>query len=339
MDSNLLTLSRTLVFAVSMFFDRYYYREWSLPAYRFLHFNIAQSLAVFYGSNPWHYYLSQGVPLLTTTILPFSLSGLLAALRKRPPPSTTMIAVTARFQLAITFLFVITALSLVSHKEVRFIYPLLPLLHLFAAESLYTFLLGDTKPATNLRRPTVSFRKRLLVAVLLSLNVAIAFYTTRVHQTGVLSVLDFLRNEHESRRLAGTQPKDMTVGFLMPCHSTPWRAHLVYPSIKAWALECEPPVNLTMAERESYVDEADRFYNDPISFMRNKIGDYSPKHNEHSLRYWPDYLVFFAQLEDILRSSIEGSSSKVYKECWRGFNTHWHDDWRRKGDVVVWCRQ
>ena len=26
-----------------------------------------------------------------------------------------------------------------------------------------------------------------------------------------------------------------------------------------------------------------------------------------------------------------------YSECKRLFNSHWHDDWRRKGDVVVWC--
>ena len=26
-----------------------------------------------------------------------------------------------------------------------------------------------------------------------------------------------------------------------------------------------------------------------------------------------------------------------YEECWRGFNTHWHDDGRRRGDVVVRC--
>ena len=24
-------------------------------------------------------------------------------------------------------------------------------------------------------------------------------------------------------------------------------------------------------------------------------------------------------------------------ECKRLFNSHWHDDWRRVGDVVIWC--
>ncbi len=33
-------------------------------------------------------------------------------------------------------------------------------------------------------------------------------------------------------------------------------------------------------------------------------------------------------------TALQGSG---YSECWRGFNSHWHDDRRRHGDVVVWC--
>jgi len=51
-------------------------------------------------------------------------------------------------------------------------------------------------------------------------------------------------------------------------------------------------------------------------------------------RKWPDYLVFFEQLESVMRTALQGSG---YAECWRGFNSHWHDDWRRTGDVLVWC--
>jgi phosphatidylinositol glycan class B len=51
-------------------------------------------------------------------------------------------------------------------------------------------------------------------------------------------------------------------------------------------------------------------------------------------REWPRYLIFFEPLEGVL-GEVLGNSR--YRECWRGFNSHWHDDWRRKGDVVVWC--
>ena len=51
-------------------------------------------------------------------------------------------------------------------------------------------------------------------------------------------------------------------------------------------------------------------------------------------RAWPEYLVFFEQLEPLMTRALEGSQ---YRECTRLFNSHAHDDWRRKGDVVVWC--
>lgn len=56
-------------------------------------------------------------------------------------------------------------------------------------------------------------------------------------------------------------------------------------------------------------------------------------------KVWPEYLVFFAQLEDVLRGVVAeaGVGRSAYRECWRGWNSWAHDDWRRRGDMVVWC--
>jgi hypothetical protein len=51
-------------------------------------------------------------------------------------------------------------------------------------------------------------------------------------------------------------------------------------------------------------------------------------------RDWPDYLVFFEQLETTMQHLLRGSG---YGECHRTFNSHWHDDWRRRGDIVIYC--
>lgn len=51
-------------------------------------------------------------------------------------------------------------------------------------------------------------------------------------------------------------------------------------------------------------------------------------------RAWPGSLVFFGQLEKEMGGMLEGT---LYRECWRGWNSHWHDDWRRGGDILVWC--
>ena len=135
----------------------------------------------------------------------------------------------------------------------------------------------------------------------------------------------------------------------------------MHPGIRAWALGCEPPVSLAPTEREAYFDEADRFYADPRGFLEGELG--RPRKRKSLLggrtprrglglegasgasretpwdggagkKMWPDYLVFFEGLEPVL-SVVAGDSG--YDPCWRGWNSWFHDDWRRKGDVVVWC--
>jgi GPI mannosyltransferase 3 len=185
---------------------------------------------------------------------------------------------------------------------------------------------------------------------MIAINFAIAAYVTQIHQRGVMDVMSFLRHEHELKTVHGSgnlndawHKSQTTVGFLMPCHSTPWRSHLVYKDITAWALTCEPPIDIPAGpERDAYLDEADVFYRDPRAWLANNIGREEHragapdggKSSNNTKRDWPEYLVFFEQLEGVIRTVIEPLG---YHECWRGFNTHWHDDWRRKGDVVVWC--
>ncbi|KAF2100534.1 hypothetical protein NA57DRAFT_36717 [Rhizodiscina lignyota] len=354
-----------LILGVSSIADRVYYRAWTVPPARFLYFNLAQSLAVFYGRNRPDYYLTEAFPLLLTTALPFAVAGVWHALHddkvSEASETENMLSggegtcggVLRLF--ACTVIFVTLTMSLIAHKEVRFLYPLLPILHVLAAAPLASFF-----P----RHPTPS--RKVLLAALVTVNIAVAVYTTQFHQRGVIDVLHHLRHTQESRlTAANANPvpvpdssnvamgnSNMTVGFLMPCHSTPWRSHLVHPSIDAWALTCEPPLDVPLSERASYLDEADQFYADPVNWLRRHMRHHHPSTktedsnrreqseqssgNTNGERVWPDRLVFFEQLD--LTAMIGGVDGVEYRECWRGFNTHWHDDWRRQGDVVVWCR-
>ncbi|KAL4768743.1 Alg9-like mannosyltransferase family-domain-containing protein [Aspergillus nidulans var. acristatus] len=341
------------ILAVSTVVDRFFYGFWTFPPLRFLYFNIAQSLAVFYGRNDWSYYASQGYPLLLTTALPFTLVGLYRTLKT--PPKLEKQKASILVQLASISLAMPATLSVISHKEVRFIYPLLPALHILSASPLVEFFL----PAlTTTNREYIP--RRLTLIFLLLANVAIATYTTLFHASGVISVLSYIREQHQIHGTANTpsllkeSPASyggITAGFLMPCHSTPWRSHLVEPTIHAWALSCEPPVGLTAEEKAVYRDEADQFYDNPTQFLQdNMVGGlrHIPRRPSYATppnsqrqptqlfppHEWPDYLIFFAQLEPTLKDSLRSSS---YGECWRTFNSAWHDDSRRRGDVVVWC--
>lgn len=339
-------MTRTSVLAVSLLSDRLYYQDWVFPPARFIHFNVVQSLAVFYGRNRPDYYVTEGLPLLLTLTLPFAAVGLWQALfgRRREKASINGEGPGQQNKLrpvAITVIAFVAMMSSISHKEVRFIYPLLPILHVLAAEPVARYF-------HPLPWPTSSVKRALLIMAV-TLNIAFAAYISLVHQRGVVDVTEYLRNEYEIHHVAGTDTVDtsptshmpeMTVLFMMPCHSTPWRSHLIYPDIKARALTCEPPLDIPFAERAAYLDEADQFYADPTTWMQTHMQS-PPKGpaskvdaQDLAKTTWPEYLVFFEQLEPTMQAFLQDSA---YKECWRGFNTHWHDDGRRTGDVLVWC--
>ncbi|WPG98321.1 glycosyltransferase family 22 protein [Acrodontium crateriforme] len=331
-------LCGSAVLVSSLSIDKAYYEEWTFPPFKFLYFNIVKSLAVFYGANRRDYYFTEGLPLLLTTALPFAVVGLWEALRGgfEPSGSSKYNESEKKFLLSTTVLTTVGALTLISHKEVRFIYPLLPILHVLAAKPLASFFQPFPMPAKK-------WRLALMCLVLL-VNFIIAGYVTLIHQRGVIDVLNFLRIEQETRLSdslgTGSLSSDLTVGFLMPCHSTPWRSHLIHPETKAWALTCEPPIDIPMDQRNSYLDEADVFYLDPEKWINeNLVGIDNETSNLDSQkgppRVLPEYIVFFEQLEPIMRKTI---AVYGYRECWRGFNTHFHDDSRRYGDVIAWCK-
>lgn len=349
------------VLAMSLLTDYAYFHEFAFPPLKFLHFNLAQSLAVFYGVNDWHYYLTQGFPLLLTTALPFALMGLTRELFSPTPPAYKSI----KRQLALISVALPGFLSLISHKEVRFIYPLLPCLHILAAPSFVEYfghILDISSP--------VFLRRLWTFGGFILANFLIGCYTSHTHASGAFDILSFLRTQfldhYTGKKYPGAtsavhalvyNSTIMTVGFLMPCHSTPWRSHLVFPDIHAWALSCEPPVDFTQSEKKRYVDEADLFYDNPWRFLgRHMTGafDHIPKMpsyiaqrpavydaiepicspKQDIMHDWPDYLVFYQQLEPEM---IRYLSDSAYGECHRSFNTAWHDDWRRQGDMIVWC--
>lgn len=351
--------------------DYYYFGEFTFPPYQWLHFNVSQDLAVFYGRNDWHYYLSQGLPLLLTTYLPFALVALYQA--------TSLKSGDIRFLFTTTIFGTLATMSLVAHKEVRFIYPLLPILHILTAPVISEFFrpslpaspsiertsttIITSQPAAAPLEPASHTRYTPLLFTLLGLNIFIAYYTTQVHQRAVLSVLPFLRHEYETLALdtwgrSASDPSygvdntlrplapntlpfsqnDTFVAFLTPCHSTPWRSSLYHPFLHAWALTCSPPIHIPAhtPEREAYRDEADRFYDDPVKFLREEVGK--------GERMWPRFVVGFEGIEGVVRKAAVDREVETgeeiggwgVKEVWREKNSDWHDDWRRTGDLVVW---
>ncbi|KAI8605845.1 Alg9-like mannosyltransferase family-domain-containing protein [Dissophora ornata] len=291
------------------------YQEWIWTPINFLRVNVLEGISLFYGSSPWHWYLSQGIPLLFGTHLVPVLQGLWHAWNSGPGALNASL----KRQILFLSLWMVVVYSSLQHKEWRFLYPILYPLLPFGGDSLYrTFL------------PTGGWRgSKFALAVVVSLvavNAIMAWYTTLVHQRGVVDVMGWIREEARIGQVR-------SAGFLMPCHSTPWLSNVHLRDtepLDIWFVTCEPP--LGDVDASTYKDESDIFYEDPVAFMKERSSKLA---NENS----PDdsHLVLF---EDLIRSWSDMPrwlETRGYRECARFFNSHFHDDSRRRGDVVVYC--
>ncbi|KAJ4314889.1 glycosylphosphatidylinositol anchor biosynthesis [Fusarium piperis] len=339
-------LCGSLVLAVSITSDRLYFGFWTFPPYNFLYFNLSKSLAVFYGRNPWHYYLLQGLPLICTTSLPFAILALYKPSAHAVSPNQLNTLKT----LAYTVFTTISALSIISHKEVRFIYPLLPALSILAAPYAASFFTSQPAHTTNNPRPRPQIRNKSYLLAALGVNIFLAGYLSFLHQPAPLNVLSYLRHEYErihpdSVQLAQTtrfssppdEEEELFALFLMPCHSTPWRSHLVYPGLRAYALTCEPPLHTepNTPERDNYRDEADRFYDNPIPFLTTEL--FSPAKPLSVPRYIVGFEGIEPWLDEFLKTpEAQALSLSKVRRVWAGFNGFFNEDWRRAGKMIVW---
>jgi phosphatidylinositol glycan class B len=208
---------RAAALAGSAFLDHFFFGDWPVTTYQFLRQNVLQGISIYYGIMAWHYYILQALPQLLWTLLPFSLLSMFRTHMSAPLK-----------QLRSCVAIVLLAFSFLQHKEVRFVQPLLPILHLFAAEGL-----------CRTRRRSIRF-------ALVLAHVLPAVYLLRYHAKAQISVMQYLR-----------QANVESVAFLMPCHSTPWQSHLHRPDLELpgldgsgasgeggylWFITCEPPV-------------------------------------------------------------------------------------------------
>ncbi|XP_012971538.1 GPI mannosyltransferase 3 [Mesocricetus auratus] len=222
-----------ITFSLSLIIDRIFFGQWTLVQFNFLKFNVLQNLGTFYGSHPWHWYFSQGFPVVLGTHLPFFIHGCFLAPRRL-------------HILLLTVLWTLLVYSMLGHKEFRFIYPVLPFCMVFCGYSL-----------AHLK----AWRKAALSFLLLS-NTLLALYTGLVHQRGTLDVMHHI--QHVCPR--GPDPASASVFIMMPCHSTPYYSHVHCP-LSMRFLQCPPD----LTGKAQYLDEADVFYLNPLSWLRQEF--------------------------------------------------------------------
>lgn len=232
-----------LSFAV--FLDYLYYGRITFTPANFFVINLS-GVSLFYGGNPWHYYASQALPILCATSLPFVLLGLWNNF-DRPDPATK--------NLSRTILWTLGVYSVIGHKEWRFIHPLLPLMHVLAAQSLVDLSSGKNgkEQLVEPLRP-YSLRRKYFYALIIPIPIAV--FVVLLYCSAPITVLSYIRSIPSNDLRGGS------IGFLMPCHSTPGHAYIHRPELAVggmWALGCEPPLEYVFHYMNAVQDFYQRF--------------------------------------------------------------------------------
>ncbi|XP_037689823.1 GPI mannosyltransferase 3 isoform X3 [Choloepus didactylus] len=229
-----------------------------------------QNLGTFYGSHPWHWYFSQGFPVILGTHLPFFIHGCFLSPKRN-------------WILLVTVLWTLLIYSMLSHKEFRFIYPVLPFCMVFCGYSLNHLKIW--------KKPAISF--------LFLSNIMLAFYTGLVHQRGTLDVMSHIQE------LCYNGPSNSSVFVMMPCHSTPYYSHVHCP-LPMRFLQCPPD----LTGKSDYLDEAEIFYLNPLNWLYNEF-------QRDALL--PTHLIIFSVLEKEISAFL---ISKNYERTAVIFHTH-----------------
>jgi len=101
--------------------DRIMYGEWTFVIVNFFKFNFLTAGGAFYGTHPWHWYFTQGLPSMAFTFL---------------PPAVAGVWWSKQWALAGLVAWVLAVYSTLGHKEFRFILPIHPLVMVFAGYGL-----------------------------------------------------------------------------------------------------------------------------------------------------------------------------------------------------------
>ncbi|KAJ1525686.1 hypothetical protein ONE63_008900 [Megalurothrips usitatus] len=281
-----------LVFTV----DTYTAETASFSPINFLKANIGRNIASFYGEHPGLWYFTSGIPmLLGAQLLPFLYE--VYKIVKGPNRQS--------YDILMMFVFLSTVLlySFQPHKETRFLLPLLPIALFWSAGGLSRFEKSSLKENWGRIQGVVNWTSRFLPWLLLISAVVPSLYFGLVHQRGTLDVMPWLSNRAQSC------PEKTRILFLMPCHSTPLYSHL-HVDVPTRFLTCVP--DLQSVPDPGYVDEADLFYADHVSWLNKNFPETKPE-----LLY--SHIVYFDSLQQKLEPFLRWGG---YSEVASFFHTH-----------------
>lgn len=249
-----------------------------LPCNRVSKLSTGEGNGSLYGTHPVHWYFSAGIPAIAGLLLPILLYDL----------SHSAQWSTGRTRLWLICGVYSVAHSFSSHKEFRFLLPILPLFCILSGERLGSL----TK--------SISHGRVLLVGWLLANLVAVC-YLGLIHQRAPIEV------NRSILQLTSQEPRTYTIHYLMGCHSTPVLSHLHQPPARylPWTLDCSPKCR---ADPE-VTCESELFARDPLRFLDETYfgcddDDEEEETCSNKSKINPDFLVIEADKLDKTRERL-----------------------------------
>lgn len=277
-------------FLISILIDSLARGTLIITSYEFLKANVVNNVGEWYGSEPWHWYLSNGFPAMVgIQIAPFVVAVIHIVKNKEMYKN--------ELALLGCIIFTIVIYSGLSHKEFRFILPLLPI----------TLYISSAYLSSWSRKANQTLIWFVAGGIFIG-NVIPAVFFSTIHQRGTIDVMVPLRE------IAMNNPQNVSFLFLMPCHSTPLYSHL-HINITTRFLTCEP----NLEKKDNYVDEADLFYNNPSWWLQ--------KHY-HPSELLPSHVILFDSLEYRISDFL-----RRYKPLRRIFHTKLPTE--RVGEYII----
>ncbi|XP_055928183.1 GPI mannosyltransferase 3-like [Argiope bruennichi] len=284
-----------IILSILLCCDRYFYGEWVLTPYNFFLFNWSNDIGAFYGQHNFLWYFFSGFPVvLGIHLLPFLMGFSLPYLR--------------HFYLLIFWM--ILVLSLLSHKEFRFLLPILPLSLVICSAVMSEI---SSKRLSLFKLKINSSINICLVWAIILINIPLSLYMGLIHQSGTIK---------STLQLSHILKKNSNVLFLMPCHSTPYYSY-IHQNVSMKFLSCEPNFNNV----DDYMEEADIFFDNPEFWLFQN-------YEKNDILIIPSHIVMF----DTLFPQISRFLDKYnYSLCYQTFHSHFPES--KTGQyVLIYCR-
>jgi len=291
---------------VAMVVDYLFFGFWTIPFLGNFHFNVVLDYADLFGSHPFNWYFTAGLPAITGLLLPFFLVGLFQFLVGRHG------AHPAHQRLWIITLSYLIIMSFNAHKEFRYILPVLPLVCLLTASSARSFFVGQTNHKNGASKRRI--RIFLVGLVWCTANLIAVLYLGLFHQSGAVLVnRAIVEHARASSSNAAPTSSILRIHYLTGgCHTTPLLSHLHAPPLQfdTWHLNCSPQCRAN----PDALCETEQFARDPVGFVGRSYfacqeGERQEEEeqscpSDSSLVPLPDYIVTFSEYAPKMQSQL-----------------------------------